>query len=209
MASSGECSACPGGCDECSMYPERTPPLSAVAASAPPGYGSSAHAGFTEPLGSPQTFDFRWKTRGEPLDAVKPGPVQYETTPDLRLMTVYPDDNPKSVVGLTKPSLHQIPPVALVLLGQAMKDGEAKYGLMNWRGTQVAASVYYDAIMRHMLAWWDGEAEAQDSGVAHLAHVMACCAILLDATALGRLNDDRPKPGNVSALMAALTKPKP
>lgn len=106
-----------------------------------------------------------------------------------------PDDNPKTVLGLRKPPTHAIPPVALLHLGGAMADGEAKYGLMNWRQKRVSASVYYDAAMRHLLAWWDGEDSASDSGCHHLAHVMACMSILLDAEANKTLNDDRPTPG--------------
>ena len=45
----------------------------------------------------------------------------------------YPDNNPKTVIGLTKPPIAPIPPVAILHLGQAMSDGRRKYGLMNWR----------------------------------------------------------------------------
>lgn len=116
-----------------------------------------------------------------------------------------PDNNPKTAGGLTKPALHAIPPVALLHLGGAMADGERKYGLCNWRDNEVSASVYYDAIQRHLLAWWDGEDLAVDSRISHLAHVMACCAILLDAESLARLNDDRPMPGAAGRMIVPLT----
>ena len=103
----------------------------------------------------------------------------------------YPDDNPKTVVGLSKPGTAAIPPVAILQLGQAMHNGEVKYGRFNWRDRHVTTSVYTDAIDRHMLAFRDGEDRADDSNLHHLAHVMACCAILLDAFALGKINDDR------------------
>ena len=130
----------------------------------------------------------------------------------------YPDNNPKTAVGVSKAPLHFIPPVSLVHLGLAMEDGGHKYGLMNWREFTVSSSVYYDAIFRHLLAWWDGEDAAPDSGVHHLGHVMACCAIILDAEASTRLNDDRPKiEGFVADLLvriararkAKLLEPKP
>jgi len=117
----------------------------------------------------------------------------------------YPDGNPKTRIGLTKPPLRCIPPVAILQIGQAMKDGERKYGLMNWREHTVSASVYYDAALRHLLAWWDGEDTASDSGVDHLAHVAACMAIVMDAKAAGKLNDDRPLKGQASALIAEKT----
>jgi hypothetical protein len=72
-----------------------------------------------------------------------------------------------------------------------MMNGEQKYGRMNWREHTVSSSVYYDAAMRHLMAWFDGETYAPDSGVHHLGHVMACCAILLDGESLAVLNDDR------------------
>ena len=104
----------------------------------------------------------------------------------------YPDDNPKTIIGLSKPSLIAIPPVALLHLGRAMTDGKNKYGLMNWREKRVSSSIYYDAALRHALAWWDGENFASDSGVHHLGHLMACAAIILDAQSVDNLNDDRP-----------------
>lgn len=110
-------------------------------------------------------------------------------------MSALPDNNPKTHVGRLKPSLRAIPPSALIALGLAMENGEGKYGLMNWRQNQVATSVYYDAAMRHLLAWWDGEDIAADSQVHHLAHVMACCAILIDAEIGDCRIDDRPVAG--------------
>lgn len=107
----------------------------------------------------------------------------------------YPDDNPKTARGAVKPPLHFVPPVALLHLGAAMENGGDKYGAMNWREKRISSSVYYDAAMRHLLAWWDGEDVAPDSGVHHLGHVMACMALILDGSASGMLNDNRPTPG--------------
>jgi hypothetical protein len=121
----------------------------------------------------------------------------------------YPDGNPKTVIGMSKPSVRAIPPIAELHLGAAMSDGEKKYGRFNWREKQVTASVYYDAIRRHLAGWWDGEDYAQDSGVHHLGHVMACCAILLDAAASGKLNDDRIPGPSVSFLHNPYGDPLP
>ena len=90
-------------------------------------------------------------------------------------------------------------------LGKAMADGEAKYGRFNWRDRSITASVYYDAMMRHMLAYWDGENVASDSGAHHLGHVMACCAILLDAARTGSLDDDRREDGPAAARIAEMS----
>jgi len=103
------------------------------------------------------------------------------------------DNNPKTLVALSKPRLSDVPPVALFALGAAMSDGAHKYGRFNYRDTSVTSSVFYDAMMRHLTAWYSGEDYANDSKVHHLAHLMASCAILLDGELHGKLNDDRSK----------------
>lgn len=133
-------------------------------------------------------------------------------------MTALPDGNPKTAVGRLKPSLRAIPPAAIVALGLAMEEGEIKYGLCNWRDRSISASVYYEAMMRHLLAWWDGEdltpiEQGVDvdgnpitfGGLPHLAHVMACAAILIDGEMMLVLNDDRPDvPGPTGAFLRML-----
>ena len=114
----------------------------------------------------------------------------------------YPDDNPKTAIGATKVPLHLIPPVAKHYLALALKDGAKKYDPYNWREKRVSATTYIAAAMRHLDAYLDGENEASDSGVHHLAHAMASCAIVLDAMTIGKLNDDRPLPGAASRLQA-------
>lgn len=118
----------------------------------------------------------------------------------------YPDNNPKSLVGASKPSVGSIPPAALLHLGQAMNDGARKYGRMNWREHSVATSVYYDAMMRHLMSWWDGEDNAEDSQCHHLAHVMACCAIILDSVEQKNLIEDRPQRGSAAQLIKRMSK---
>lgn len=103
----------------------------------------------------------------------------------------YPDNNPKTIFGVQKTPMHLVPPSAKRAMALAFKDGAAKYGPYNWREKTVSASVYYAAMQRHIDDWWDGENEAADSGVDHLAHAMACLAILIDAKLCGKLNDDR------------------
>lgn len=114
----------------------------------------------------------------------------------------YPDNNPKTAVGAKKVPLHLVPPSAVHFLAQAMADGAAKYGAYNWRDKAVSVSVYKAAAQRHWDAFWDGEDNAQDSGVHHLAHAMACSALLLDAMTIGKLVDDRPTKGAAARLQA-------
>ena len=111
------------------------------------------------------------------------------------MTTQYPDNNPKTLVGASKLPLHLVPPSASHYLAMALADGAKKYGPYNWREIPVSVSPYYGAMKRHMDAFWDGEDYAKDSGVHHVAHAMACCAIILDAMSVGVLIDDRPPKG--------------
>lgn len=103
------------------------------------------------------------------------------------------DNNVKTAAAVGKPTLSAVPPVALMALGAAMQDGATKYGKFNWRTTAVTASVFYDALHRHLLDWYNGEDFAPDSKIHHLAHLMAGCAIILDAIAADVFKDDRDK----------------
>jgi hypothetical protein len=119
----------------------------------------------------------------------------------------YKDDNPKTILGLKKPSFHAIPASALIELGKGMANGEFKYGLYNYRDKTVSASIYFDAMQRHLWDWWDGRDFSNDTNppVHHLGHVMACAAIVLDAASVGKLNDDRGTPGTFDRLIEEYT----
>ena len=102
-------------------------------------------------------------------------------------------ENAKNSAGSKKAPLGTTPPIALIALGAAMDDGAKKYGPFNWRPTEVTASVFFNAMARHLLGWYCGEREAADSGIHHLAHLMGGAAIVLDAEFHNVLVDDRPK----------------
>jgi hypothetical protein len=109
--------------------------------------------------------------------------------------------DPKERSSLQKVPLHILPPSLLVYAALAFRDGAGKYGAFNWRKTKIVGTIYYAAALRHMLAWWDGEELAVDSGVPHLAHALACLAIIIDAYEGGFLDDDRPPKGPASRLL--------
>jgi len=121
------------------------------------------------------------------------------------LTTGYPDNNPKTTFGAKKPQLHLVPPAALIEMATAFQDGADKYGPYNWREKKISSSVYYGACLRHLTAWWDGEDLAEDSGVHHLSHALACIAMILDGKELDKLNDDRPTQGPAAKLIRQLT----
>ena len=104
----------------------------------------------------------------------------------------YPDDNPKTIYGEAKFRISDTPVNSIRLLGLVHNNGATKYGTLNWREHTVSASVYYNAAWRHMAAWYEGEDLDPESGLPHLAHVMACMSIVLDAEKFDKLNDDRP-----------------
>lgn len=104
-----------------------------------------------------------------------------------------PDGNPKTQYGIKKPSLGLIPKAALEAAAAAHQLGADKYGPWNWRDNGVAASVYINAMLRHIKAWHEDENDDIESGVSHLGHVIACSGILLDAQQFGNLIDDRPR----------------
>jgi|TARA_R110000764_G_scaffold94126_2_gene177878 hypothetical protein len=99
--------------------------------------------------------------------------------------------NPKARVGSLKAPLHLVPPALSIGVAYALKDGAAKYGAYNWRSEEINVSTYVGAMLRHLYAYQDGEDDAQDSGLNHVAHVASCCALLMDSKAHGNLVDDR------------------
>lgn len=121
----------------------------------------------------------------------------------------YPDNNPKTLMGVQKVPLHLVPPSSTHYLALAFKDGAAKYGPYNWRDKTVSSSIYIGAVKRHIDAWFDGEEVSADAGVHHLAHAMACLAIILDAQSVEKLNDDRPTKGAASRLQQEFAAPTP
>ena len=123
---------------------------------------------------------------------------------DTTTVNKLPDNNPKTKFGIQKVPLHLVPPSAIIYMAKAYGDGAKKYGAYNWRTTSIASSVYYAAALRHLMAWWDGEQVAADSGLPHLAHALACLGLLVEGTEVGNLVDDRPVNGVASLLMEKL-----
>ena len=113
--------------------------------------------------------------------------------------------NPKDLIGITKPQLWLVPSSGTIHCAMAMKNGADKYGAYNWRDNPVRMSIYIDAAMRHLYQLLDGEDVAQDSGVHHAGHAMACMAIILDAIEHGNIIDDRPPKGPAAKTIERLT----
>ena len=87
-----------------------------------------------------------------------------------------------------------VPMPVLVEVGLAMFEGASKYGRHNYRATPIRASVYFDALMRHAIAWWEGEDIDADSTLSHVTKAITTLVVLRDAMIQGKLVDDRPPP---------------
>jgi len=121
-------------------------------------------------------------------------PVHYEEVPELVGDPAGNDasNDPKAEIGRTKAPMWLLPPVALRAIAWVHGLGSLKYGPWNWRKTKVCSSTYISAIHRHLAAWHEGQDNDEESGQSHLAHIGACCNILMDAQHHRRLDDDRP-----------------
>lgn len=100
--------------------------------------------------------------------------------------------NPKDALGIKKTPFSTISAPVMAELGVAMAEGAMKYGRHNYRAVGVRASVYYDAVFRHMVSFWEGEDIDPDSGLSHITKAMASLAVLRDSMIQGNWVDDRP-----------------
>jgi hypothetical protein len=100
--------------------------------------------------------------------------------------------NPKDAVGIKKAPLSTVSGPVLMEVGVAMMEGARKYGRHNYRSAGVRGSVYYDATLRHLISWWEGEDLDPDSGLSHITKAIASLTVLRDSMIRGNWSDDRP-----------------
>lgn len=72
-----------------------------------------------------------------------------------------------------------VPVSAVNALARVLTYGAAKYDPNNWR-RGFEYSVPYACLMRHMMAWQDGEDIDSESGLSHLDHAIANLAMLIE-----------------------------
>lgn len=117
--------------------------------------------------------------------------------------------NPKDAIGQGKLPMHLVPTAVNRYAALAFAEGALKYGKYNWRVAGVRMSIYLDAIHRHLSKLQDGEwadgdsivdGSSQGTQVPHLANLIACCGIILDAWECNKLTDDRPPVNAVASL---------
>lgn len=108
------------------------------------------------------------------------------------LETKIKESNPKDAIGIKRVPFSTVPAPVVAEVGLAMLEGAIKYGRHNYRAIGVRSSVYYDAALRHLTAWWEGQDTDPDSGLPHIIKALACLFVLRDAELVDKLVDDRP-----------------
>ena len=91
--------------------------------------------------------------------------------------------------------MQTLPTITMVQDSNVMAGGSHKYGLYNYRDSNIDAMTYIGAIKRHFSLWEDGEDLDSESQQSHLAHIIADCAIVLDCMIRDKLIDNRSKTG--------------
>ena len=107
-------------------------------------------------------------------------------------MTTVKETNPKDIVGTSKAPMSTVSAPVIAEIGVAMLEGACKYGRHNYRAVGVRASVYYDATMRHLMDWWEGQDIDPDSGMSHVTKSITSLVVLRDAMIQNMVTDDRP-----------------
>ena len=95
-----------------------------------------------------------------------------------------------------KPTYELLPLELFNEVNLVLQHGASKYGVNNWRKTEgFKYSRCYNALLRHMFAWWRGEDYDLESGISHLAHAMCNLIFLTYHSKANAEGDDRPKSG--------------
>lgn len=117
--------------------------------------------------------------------------------------------NPKDSFGTAKAGISRVPASVLTEVGLAFDEGGAKYRGYNYRAAGVRASVYVDAVWRHLFEqFWDlGEDLDADSGLSHVTKAIASLIVLRDSMLKGNWVDDRP-PKQHPSIMQELNEKK-
>lgn len=102
------------------------------------------------------------------------------------------DTNPKDSVGTKKVPMSVVSGPVLMEVGLGMLEGALKYGRHNYRDAGVRASVYYDATMRHLMAWYEGEDIDPASKMSHITKAITSLVVLRDSMIRENWVDDRP-----------------
>jgi len=144
-----------------------------------------------------------WTVNDDDYNTTTFGPLKHSSWQNESLPPV---ENPKAAIGAAKAPFFGIPWTAVIEMGTVMDGGAHKYGAYNYRDTRISTTTYHDAILRHFMLWADGEDQDPESKCSHLAHIMACCALMIDADVGCMLEDDRSVTGSVRWMLDSSAK---
>jgi hypothetical protein len=89
--------------------------------------------------------------------------------------------------------MHLLSTRAMKGTAAVLRFGANKYGDRNWEGG-IKYSRIYGALLRHIIAFWEGEESDDETGLSHVDHA-ACCIMFLQhfiRTSMDDMLDDRP-----------------
>jgi hypothetical protein len=101
--------------------------------------------------------------------------------------------DPKARLGNKKMPFHHISPAALMNMSPQTYTGAMKYGLKNWVNLDKEhhASVYTNAVLRHIILFMAGQDRTSDSDQLHIDAIISGLTVYRDAIRLGTAVDDR------------------
>lgn len=95
-----------------------------------------------------------------------------------------------------KPTFELIPFELLAEVNKVLEHGKKTYGLLNWQKKEgFVFSRPFNALLRHMFAWWRGEDNDPETGLSHLSHAMCNLLFLMYHFQNNKEADDRPVVG--------------
>lgn len=91
-----------------------------------------------------------------------------------------------------KPEFEMLPLGLFSGVNKILQYGADKYGIENWKKDGFKLSRAYNALLRHMISFWEGEDFDKESGLSHLDHAM-CNLIFMKYHLLNKPeSDNRP-----------------
>lgn len=72
-----------------------------------------------------------------------------------------------------------LPISAIVTVIEVMEFGAKKYAPDNWKYVENSRERYFNAAMRHIISWWEGEKLDEETNLPHLAHAVCCLLFLM------------------------------
>lgn len=85
-----------------------------------------------------------------------------------------------------------VPVSAILALAKVLDAGQKKYSARNWERS-MKWSICYACAMRHLLKWWNGEDNDEETGLSHLYHALCNIAFLIEYLETAKNQDDRPR----------------